>query len=79
MALGAFLVDFGGVFGTLDPRKLVSRVSEVLISKKSCFSCLGGLVVDNVTFWDAFGNNVGNQLGARIGSKIIQKIGARLN
>ena len=37
---GAFLVDFG-VFGTLDPRKLVSRVSEVLIFKNSSFSCLG--------------------------------------
>ena len=61
MASGAFLVDFWGVCGTLDPLKWMSRISEVLISKVLTFSCLGWLFGDFVTFWDAFGKNFGSQ------------------
>ena len=69
-----FLVDFGGVFGTLDLRKLVSRISEVLIFKNSSFSCLGCLFVDFVTFWDALGARFGSKHGAKMRSKFDQKV-----
>ena len=45
LVLDGFLVDFGGVFGTLDLQKWVCGVSDVLFYKKSHFLIRFGLGV----------------------------------
>ena len=61
--------DFESVLKTLDPQKWVSRLSEVLFLRKSCF-------LDQIRFWmdfwwilDGFGSRFGHHFGIKIASK----------
>ena len=73
MALGAFLVDFGGVFGTLGPWFWVFRVGETRFFKISFFSCLDWFFCDLGRFWGGLGGHFGSQRATKMASKFDQK------
>ena len=73
MALGAFLVDFGGVFGTLGPWFWVFRVGETRFFKISFFFMFGLIFLWFWEvlgwFWGSFWGPKGDQNGFKIWSK----------
>ena len=64
---GGFLVDFSGVFGTLDLQKWGFGVGEVLIFKKSHFFDQVWFGSDFCMIDGGFGDDFGSQNDAKMG------------